>query len=86
MAVWAGHDCTHWDLYITLIFPREQTDKILTYAGAALSERRGCYSTMWTVEMDACEFYLSNENRDVGILFRGGYHPIYFEHEWHLKP
>lgn len=84
MAVWAGHDCSNWDLYITMIFPREQTEKLITYVGTELSERRGCYTTTWIVEMDACEFYLPANNRDLTLLFKGGYHPIWYEHEWNF--
>ena len=86
MAVWAGHDCDHWDLFITLIMPRDQMQNILSVAGASLSERRGCYQTTWTIEMDACEFHLTSDQEDLGVLFKGGYHPIYFEHEWQLRP
>ena len=32
--------------------------------------------------MDACEFYLPKDSRDVAVLFKGGYHPIWYEYEW----
>ena len=51
-----------------------------------MSERRGCYKTKWIVEVDACEFHLTKDSRDLGLLFKGGYHPIWYEYEWKFKP
>jgi len=86
MALWAAHDCEDWDLYLTLVMERDDTEYALSYTGAEPSWRRGCYETMWFDDVDACEFYLPHGGDNFGILFTGGFHAVWYEYEWEYAP
>ena len=47
MAIWAAHDCSDWDLYLTLVADSATGDNAIAYTGAEPSLRRGCYDTIW---------------------------------------
>lgn len=82
MALWAAHDCTDWDLYLTVVVEEETSDLALAYTGAEPSTRRGCYETYWFEGVYACEFYLPHGGDNFGLLFAGGFHAIWHEYEW----
>ena len=86
MAVWATQDCSDWDLYLTLVFEEDTLDMGLHYTGAEPSLRRGCYQTIWFDTAYACEFYLPHSGENFGLLFYGGFHPIWYEFEWEYAP
>jgi len=86
MSLWAAHDCVDWDLYLTVVTDRQTSDSSLTYSGAEVSYRRGCYETYMFEDVDACEFYLPHGGENFGILFRGGFHAIWHEFEWVYNP
>jgi hypothetical protein len=46
----------------------------------AENNRRGCYRPLDGAI--ACEFYLPHDGENFGILFTGGFHPIWYEYEW----
>ena len=85
MAIFAAHDCSDWDLYLTLAGDEHTGDHALSYIGAEPSERRGCYDT-WQEDIGACEFYLPHGGNNFGILFGGGFQPVWHEHEWEYSP
>ena len=37
-------------------------------------------------EVEACEFVLPHGGKNFGILFKGGFHPIWHEYEWAYNP
>lgn len=85
MALWASHNCADWDLYLTIVGDEEMEAHALAEVGANLSLRRGCYNPFEGVI--ACEFLIPHgaENK-FGILFQGGFHAIWYEHEWEYNP
>ena len=85
MALWAANTCSDWDLYLTIVADDDTGKHALAYAGADLSERRGCYETMQE-DVGACEFYMPHGGDNFGVLFSGGFHAIWHEHEWEYNP
>ena len=87
MAIFAAHDCSDWDLYLTLAFDGDSDARAFMYTGAEPSERRGCYQTAWQgYDGGACEFFLPHGGDNFGLLFGGGFHPVWHEHEWEYNP
>lgn len=86
MALWAAHDCNDWDLYVTVVADSETAEYVLDYTGAEPSVRRGCYEVLLFDEVGACEFFLPHGGPNFGILFEGGFHPIWHEYEWEYNP
>jgi len=86
MALWAAHDCDDWDLYLTIVADSDTSKAAIAYHGAAPSERRGCYETVWFDDVDACEFYIPHNGENFGVLFQGGFHPVWYEYEWVYNP
>lgn len=86
MALWAAHDCTDWDLYLTVVADDDTSDFAIHYTGAEPSLRRGCYDTVWFDDVGACEFYLPHGGDNFAILFGGGFHAIWYEYEWEYAP
>ena len=86
MALWAAHDCEDWDLYLTVVVDETTSNNALAYVGAEPSYRRGCYETYWFDDVSACEFHLPHGGDNFGILFGGGFHAIWHEHEWEYNP
>lgn len=82
MAVWAGQDCSDWDLYFTVVMDSEAADYSIWWTGAEPSYRRGCYETYWFDEVYACEFYIPHGGDNFSLLFSGGFHAIWYEYEW----
>ena len=85
MALWAANTCSDWDLYLTIVADDDTGKHALAYAGAELSKRRGCYETMQE-DVGACEFYMPHGGDNFGVLFSGGFHAIWHEHEWEYNP
>ena len=84
MALWAAHDCSDWDLYLTFAFDGDTIKHTLTFTGAEPSDRRECGGVPGGI--GACEFYLPHGGDNFGILFTGGFHAIWHEHEWVYNP
>ena len=85
MALWAGHTCSDWDLYLTVIADEDTSKHAIMYTGAEPSNRRGCYDTFYE-DVGACEFYMPHGGDNFGILLSGGFHPIWHETEWEYNP
>ena len=86
MALWASHNCADWDLYLTVVVDKQTSENALTYAGADPSYGHGCYETSISEDAIFCEFYLPHGGDNFGILFQGGFHPIWYEFEWVHNP
>ena len=69
MALWAGHDCEDWDLYLTVVADQATGEYALNATGADLSFRRGCFEIQGLDDVSACEFYLPHGGSNFGILF-----------------
>ena len=86
MALWAAHDCSDWDLYLTVVVDEESADLSVAWSGAEPSDRKGCYETSWFDDVYACEFYLPHGGDKFGLLFAGGFHAVWHELEWDYNP
>ena len=86
MSLWANHDCSDWDLYLTLIADSDTFNMGLTFTGAETSLRRGCYDIYQLEKIGACEFYLPHGGDNFAVLFEGGYHSVWYEYEWDYNP
>ena len=85
MALWATHDCDHWDLFLTILFDQYSFRSLVTSTGADLSDRKGCYQIDESREIAACEFYMPNRDDKFGILFAYN-HELQYEIEWDYNP
>ena len=88
MVVWANHDCSRHDLYLTLLMSLETAESYVWHTGADFSERSGCYesseATDWSGAVYACEFYLPAGGDNFAILFRGD-QLVEYSYEWERK-
>lgn len=85
-ALWVTHDCKVWDLYLTVIMSKQSADLAVTWSGAELSDRRGCFEIYNFVFNYACEFYLPHGGDNFGILFATGSLYITHDVEWVYNP
>ena len=81
-ALWANHDCSDYDLLLNIVMDAEAELNLLGYLGANLSAKE-CVTADYLAEgVTACQFELKAGGTNFAMLFKGGYHPIYFTEEW----
>ena len=80
-AFYVGHDCLDYDLLVTVVFDRYAIQHIKGIIGADYSEN-GCMDTFYFADTVACEFKLEAYGAGLGILFAGGFNPIFYTEEW----
>ena len=69
-----------------LLTSRCRSNLAVSYSGAELSDRKGCYETAQFEDVFACEFLLPHGGDNFGILFAGGFHAVWHELEWDYNP
>ena len=80
-ALWASHDCSDFDLILTVVLNKATQDDFLGFVGADLS-KKGCVDVYWFENTIACEFVLNSRGENFGILFEGGFTPVFYTTEW----
>lgn len=82
IALVANHDCANYSLLLTLVLDHPTRDNIVGYTGADQSAK-GC------IDLDdefndtiACEFELTPDSDNFGLLFQGGLNPVFYSTEW----
>lgn len=76
-ALIANHDCTNHILFVTVVFDETAKDNFLGYVGAKLS-KKSCFKTGIFDDVVACEFELVPDGDNLGILFKGGFTPVFY--------
>lgn len=77
----ANHDCTDRTLLLTIVLDRTAQANFIGYVGARLSEKSCVDFDLFEGTM-ACEFELPPYNANFGVLFKGGFNPVFFSFEW----
>lgn len=80
-AFWAAHDCTDYSLLLTLVFSEESIAKVVGFHGAELSSK-GCSASTAFNGAFTCEFELDIARQGFGLLFMGGFTPVFHLTEW----
>ena len=80
-AFYAGQTCDDHDLLLTVVFDEHALEHIVGFLGADISPA-GCSYTFFYEDAIACEFELKAGQDDLGILFTGGFNPIFYTQEW----
>jgi len=82
VALWADQDCKDFDLYLTVMLDEETQANNEGYVGADLTAK-GCVIAEYMGEgIYACEYQLIAGGTPLGILFQGGFQPIYYTTQW----
>lgn len=83
-ALWAQQDCRDFDLILTVLLDEEARANLAGWIGADLTEK-GCVSADHFNEgVVACEFDLPARGNKFGMLFSGGFIPVFYTVEWRL--
>ena len=80
-ALWAAQNCRDYDLLITVMLDEMAVNKMIGYVGADLTDK-GCVRAPHYGDVQACEFNIKARTRNFGILFAGGFSPVFYVTEW----
>ena len=64
------------------MFDAESEANLVGYVGAELSTKGCVLADYWGEGVFACEYLLTSQGEPLGILFQGGYKPIFYTSEW----
>ena len=84
-ALWAAQDCSNYDMIITVLFDDYTYVNARGYVGADLSKRRCGRADYLGDGMNVCEFEMPAGSDNFGILFSGGFQPIYYVVDWRVS-
>jgi len=82
-AFWAAHNCNNYSLLLTVVFSTQAMTRLAGYYGASMTQN-GCSKAANFGDSYACEFELKTRT-NFGLLFSGGFTPIFYLTEWHAK-
>lgn len=77
----ANHDCSDRKLLLTVVLDSSAIANFVGYTGARLSEK-SCSDVDMFAGTVACEFELPPFSANLGILFKGGFNPVFYTTEW----
>lgn len=80
-ALLANHDCVDSTLFLTIVLDRATKENFVGYVGASLS-KASCQDVDIFEETIACEFEIPAYNANFGILFKGGFNPVFYYTDW----
>ena len=83
-ALWASQDCKDFDLLLTVMIDEQSEANLVGFAGANLSDKECVIAENWGAGVYACEYDLPANGQPLGILFKGGFRPIYYTTQWTL--
>jgi len=81
-AIWANQDCKDFDLLLTVMFDAVSEANLVGYVGAEISDKGCVLADYWGEGVFACEYKLPARGEPLGILFQGGFRPIFYTTEW----
>ena len=81
-ALWATQNCKDFDMLLTVMFDDATFEHMVGYVGADLSEKGCLVADYWGKDVYACEYVLHARGDPLGILFKGGFRPVFYTHEW----
>ena len=81
-AFWANHDCSDYDLLLNVMFDAETELNLIGYVGASLSSKQCVNADYLGDRIVSCQFDLKANGSNFAILFKGGFHPIFYTVEW----
>ena len=68
-------------MILTVVFDPEALQNLVGYTGADLSEN-GCKAMKHSYQTAICQFDLKANGSNFGILFQGGYNPLFYKITW----
>ena len=83
-SLWAHQNCKEFDMILTVFLDEPAYANMRGYIGAEETER-GCSRVEYLgPEITQCEFELKARGSKFGMLFSGGFMPIFYEVDWKL--
>ena len=81
-ALWAAHDCKDFDLLLTVMLDAVSEANLVGFVGAELSAKECVLADYWGEGVYACEYEILARAEPLGILFKGGFRPVFYSTEW----
>ena len=83
-ALWANQNCRDFDLTLSIFLDREAEDNFVGVTGAEPTEK-GCYQAIGLDDdTTICEYKLISGGSNFGMLFTGGFKPVFYALDWNL--